>query len=155
MTTHARLFRRCTLLFVCLAAAAGCESSPTPAAVAGVVTIDGRPPKAKVLLSFLGADNMSRGVETDDAGHFSFAGLPAGEVRVMVSPANMGGPAAPDPTGGARKGEESGKWSPPPPRRPVKVEIPAAYSDAGNPRLRYTLEPGDNTLTIELKSAIK
>jgi hypothetical protein len=130
------------LLAVASAAFAGCGSSDSAASVSGVVTLNGKPLPGKVLLSFVGTDNVPRSTETDDAGRFTVSGLPAGEVAVMVSEAS-----APAPVSRQAEGAR-----PAPRTKAARGAVPPEYADAGRPLLRYTLAAGDNALAVELKS---
>jgi hypothetical protein len=152
-----RSLRPSSILLACLltVTAAGCGAPSNSASVSGAVTINGKPPKSKVLLSFVGVDNVPRSVRTDDAGTFSLSDLPVGEVKVMISQSASDARAGSDQPGSARKGEGKGSAGPRSPPQATRSEIPAEYSDAGNPRLRYTLGPGHTPLTIDLKAPAK
>jgi hypothetical protein len=143
------------LAFV-FASAAGCSRATRTASVSGIVTLDNNPPNVRLLLSFVGADNVPRSVETDETGHFSLSDLPVGDVAVMVSTA--GGCGSARPREGRHGAGSPGAGSPRDAGRDQSSagpNVPAGYSDATNPRLRYRLDGESTTLTIELTTARK
>jgi hypothetical protein len=123
----------------------GCSSAPR-ASVSGKVTLQGAPLKNKVVLTFVGADNVPHSTQTDETGTYCLTGLPIGAARVTLVSIPDGGPAprafkSQDQTpAGARQG-----YAPQPP-----PEVPLEYGDAGNPKLTFNLVEGDNDLPINL-----
>jgi hypothetical protein len=102
--------------------------------------------KNKVVLTFVGADNVPLSTQTDDSGAYSVDGLPVGEVRVTVVSVPEGGPASRSfarPEGGAPAGRLSHLPAP-------LTEVPAEYGNAARPLLRFDLEEGNNELPIDL-----
>jgi hypothetical protein len=80
-------------------------------------------------------------------GKFVLTELPVGEVMVTISDART----SETPPASGRQAE--GTKAAPRGKAPRgQSEVPAVYSDASKPMLRYTLTPGDNTLAIQLKS---
>jgi hypothetical protein len=122
-----------------------CSGRPG-ASVSGTVTLRGATLKNRVVLTFVGADNVPVSTRTDESGTYSLAGLPVGEVRVTVVSVPEGGPASRSfarPEGGAPAGRISHVPASP-------TEVPAEYGNAAQPLLRFNLEEGVNDLSIDI-----
>jgi hypothetical protein len=139
------------LLFVAVVTASGCGSPSSTASVTGTVTINGKPLTSGVVLSFVGADNVPRSVQTDSQGAFQLSNLPVGEVRVMVCSAAVDLDTVR--SGPGRKGD--GKSTAIPRNQPVKSSVPSSYSNAAKPLLHYTLSAGNTPLDIDLNATAK
>jgi hypothetical protein len=131
----------------------GCGFSTPTASASGAVTLNNKPLTGKVHLSFIGADNTPRVAVTDASGNFSLKDLPVGEVVVIVSEARE--PEAAPAGGRKAEGERAAPQRQASRGQAPRAAVPAVYSDAGNPVLRYTLNGGDNSLAIQLRSAAK
>lgn len=129
------------LLLTALIPVAGCSDSGLESHVSGKVTLDGQPvgPGAVVFAPVDGQSNPADGAIQLD-GSYSLktsrqAGLKAGEYKVSVSVFDQP-PVQP--------GERS--------MTPAKLVTPQKYADTETSGLQYAVEPGDNTINIELSS---
>lgn len=126
-------------LLVLVAMSVGC--SEYDATVSGVVQLDGTPlDHGKVMYVGEGTGVMAIG-KIDSSGDYEVqvatsGGLPSGEYQVKVI---CQAPAAPS-VGGA-------------PPAPGKSLIPRKYARGLTSGLQFTVEPGSNTIDLELSSA--
>jgi hypothetical protein len=124
---------------------AGCSGQPH-ARVSGTVTLQGMPLKNKVVLTFVGPDQVPRSTQTDETGAFSLTDLPIGETRVTVVSIPEGG-SRPQGQAAQENASSRGRLGAAP---ATLAEVPWEYGDAANPRLTFTLVEGDNDLPINL-----
>jgi hypothetical protein len=119
---------------------AGCNRSSQESQVSGRVTLDGKPiGPGTIAFGSVGTGKPATG-SIDESGNYDMrtgreAGLGAGRYKVAVSirevPQNM------------KRGDR-------PP--PGKLLIPERYEESSTSGLEYNVEPGRNTINIELKS---
>jgi hypothetical protein len=144
-TSVRRLFPGLVLALASIGAC-GCGGKPTSSA-SGKVTLKGAALKSKVLLTFVGPDNVPRSAQTDASGEFTISGLAVGTTRVTVVPLPVEGPTPRAPGKMKDKADAGPRLSALP---AAEEEIPFAYGDAAHPQLTYTLQTGHNALDIDL-----
>ena len=119
----------------------GCSGSSMEAEVSGTVTLDGQAvgPGAVVFAPAEGQSNPADGAIQLDGSYFlktsREVGLKPGDYKVSVSVFDQ-----PE----VRPGERS--------MTPAKLVTPQKYADTETSGLQYTVEPGENTIDIELSS---
>jgi hypothetical protein len=129
------------ILLASLLAAAGCGGSGMESEVSGTVTLDGQPvgPGAVVFAPLDGQSNPADGAIQMDGSYFlktsREVGLKPGDYKVSVSVFDQ-----PE----VKPGERS--------MTPAKLVTPPNYADTETSGLQYTVEPGKNTIDIELSS---
>lgn len=123
-------------------AVVGCNQSPFNADVKGRITLDGKPvpPGVVVFSAEGGGRNSSRGRIESNGEYFLVTrherGIDAGDYRVAVQVYEKGDPPGP--------GERAPADLPP--------LVPKNYLSIDSSGLRYTVEPGSNTIDIALTS---
>ncbi len=133
-----RLYRA---LLVSLIAATGCSDSGMESEVSGKVTLDGQPvgPGAVVFAPVDGQSNPADGAIQMNGSYFlktsREVGLKPGDYKVSVSVFDQ-----PE----VQPGERS--------TTPAKLVTPQKYADTETSGLQYTVEPGENTINIEMTS---
>jgi hypothetical protein len=138
------------LLLSVLVVACGCGRE-FPASASGTVALNGGALKHRAVLTFMGPDHTPRSTETDEHGAFQITDLPVGATAVMVSSIPDGGPAARPLGMPNQKTKTDSRLARPATRTLTQTtEIPAEYGDASHPLLTYTIQEGDNQLTINL-----
>jgi hypothetical protein len=136
-------FRIARVALVALAAfcAAGCSSSEFESDVSGTVTLDGSPvgPGTVVFAPTDDKSNPATGLVEVDGDYFlrsnRIRGLPPGHYKVSVSVVHYDPVAA---------GQRSTK--------PGKQITPRKYADPSTSGLEYDVEPGNNSIDIDLTS---
>jgi len=110
--------------------------------VSGTVTYQNKPVEAGTVTFYvIGAPRPVAAVITD--GKYEAVDISPGEAMVTVS-----GPPPSEPVGKTQKGE-GGRPRPTP--VPATSSVPAKYADSSTSDLRFTVEPGENTIPINLK----
>ncbi len=139
----------CTLV-VALSLTAGCASKAALAKVNGVVMLDGKP-MPDALVEFLpdsdkGTHGPVSGGTTDEEGRFRLVcyegkrvGAVVGSHRILVQDARSIPRAVSDAT----------PVKPPPPK---PSRIPTIYASVAQTPLREQVKPGEQTVTVEVKS---
>ena len=133
--------RRYGVLLASLFAIVGCTGSSMESEVSGTVTLDGQPvgPGAVVFAPVDGQSNPADGAIQLDGSYFlktsREVGLNPGDYKVSVSVFDQ-----PE----VKPGERS--------MTPAKLVTPQKYADTETSGLQYPVEPGENTINIELSS---
>jgi hypothetical protein len=132
---------RLLMLGLALMSAGGCSRSEFEADVAGKVTLDGASvgPGTVVFVPSDGASNPATGTVQVNGEYFlksnRIRGLPPGHYKAAVSIIHQ------DPV---PAGERS--------TVPAKLVSPAKYADPATSGLEFDVDPGENTLNIDLSS---
>jgi hypothetical protein len=133
--------RRYSILLASLLATVGCGGAGMESEVSGTVRLDGQPvgPGAVVFAPLDGQSNPADGAIQMDGSYFlktsREVGLKPGDYKVSVSVFDQ-----PE----VKPGERS--------MTPAKLVTPQKYADTETSGLQYTVEPGENTIDIELSS---
>jgi hypothetical protein len=116
--------------------------------VSGKVTYLGKPLPAGTV-TFFGADDRVVGSsQVSDAGDYSMTKVLAGPVKITVTvPAAIRDPSAPPPSKGGKKKEKD----PAEEQHMIHLDVPAKYRFPNQSGLTYTVQPGPQEHSIDLK----
>jgi hypothetical protein len=130
------------LLGLALVCAPGCGKSK--GTVSGTVKMkSGAPVSAGSTVTFWGADNRSYPGQVGAEGKYSIPDVPAGEMKVTVTPPSEGVQTMAK----AKLPGETGASKPPPPPTP----IPPKYTKQADTPLKFTVQKGSNEINITLE----
>jgi hypothetical protein len=140
----------------------GCAGSSAKGMVSGRVLIDGKPlPGGNVTFRSTAPNSFPVTAKIDEAGNYPQVELPTGEVMVMIDnlhlkPRPPRGPIALpkglSPEVVAKMTAKNQSQPPPPPADGKYVPIPDRYPAGSAEDLKFTVQPGEQTHDIELKS---
>jgi hypothetical protein len=142
------------LTLVAIGLASGCGLSPGTGDVSGKVYFKGKEVTSG-FVTMVGRDGTPRNSAIAEDGSYQIAGLPAGEVKIVVTspptdPAKAGtGRKAPLPRPGVEPRERQ-KPTTSDHQKKTWREIPARFADVTASDLRYTVVPGLNHHDVKM-----
>jgi hypothetical protein len=128
---------------------AGCSKEGKYGAVAGKVTLDGKPVEGAAL-TFLGPDGRTATASTDATGQYRSEGVPVGAVLVGVASLPEPGEDQGTIQKNQAEADPRARETPPPSGKKRGPRVPDRYADPGASGLTHTVTEGLTTYDIPL-----